>query len=254
MNTVSPFTDGSPDALQNPCYIGTHGCDSNAACRPGPGTQFTCECSIGFQGDGQTCYGTAFGSDVWGSGMLGWEGASRFCKPGGWVYVTRVSELNVQFNTVQHIPAAVMLSQSSFARIILYDKLCIRPQLPEPRCTSSSPAPVSHHSVLYLCESIGSRTSMRNHSICPFVTSIFRSGFKIVYSNLISSFFHGMACVEMSVACYTVRCKRHTCLFFAHPSIQMKGDLLVTVGGQFFPVMNGSTGSGQFQAAWCYFM
>uniref|UniRef100_A0A5F9CTS6 Nidogen 1 n=1 Tax=Oryctolagus cuniculus TaxID=9986 RepID=A0A5F9CTS6_RABIT len=61
-NSIGPVRDGSPDALQNPCYIGTHGCDTNAACRPGPGTQFTCECSIGFRGDGQTCYGTAFGS------------------------------------------------------------------------------------------------------------------------------------------------------------------------------------------------
>eukprot|EP00069_Balaena_mysticetus_P017238 bmy_10469T0 len=57
-NSIGPVRDGSPDALQNPCYIGTHGCDTNAACRPGPGTQFTCECSIGFRGDGQTCYGT----------------------------------------------------------------------------------------------------------------------------------------------------------------------------------------------------
>uniref|UniRef100_A0A8C5KP03 Nidogen-1 n=1 Tax=Jaculus jaculus TaxID=51337 RepID=A0A8C5KP03_JACJA len=55
-NSIGPVRDGSPDALQNPCYIGTHGCDTNAACRPGPGTQFTCECSIGFRGDGQTCY------------------------------------------------------------------------------------------------------------------------------------------------------------------------------------------------------
>uniref|UniRef100_A0A8C9UKP6 Nidogen 1 n=1 Tax=Spermophilus dauricus TaxID=99837 RepID=A0A8C9UKP6_SPEDA len=52
-NSIGPVRDGSPDALQNPCYIGTHGCDTNAACRPGPGTQFTCECSIGFRGDGQ---------------------------------------------------------------------------------------------------------------------------------------------------------------------------------------------------------
>nr|XP_031527800.1 nidogen-1 [Vicugna pacos] len=55
-NSIGPVRDGSPDALQNPCYIGTHGCDTNAACRPGPGTQFTCECSIGFRGDGRICY------------------------------------------------------------------------------------------------------------------------------------------------------------------------------------------------------
>ncbi|XP_068837823.1 nidogen-1 [Capricornis sumatraensis] len=55
-NSIGPVRDGSPDALQNPCYTGSHGCDANAACRPGPGTQFTCECSIGFRGDGRTCY------------------------------------------------------------------------------------------------------------------------------------------------------------------------------------------------------
>ncbi|XP_069846721.1 nidogen-1 [Dipodomys merriami] len=55
-NSIGPVRDGSPDALQNPCYIGTHGCDANAACRPGPGTQFLCECSVGFRGDGQTCH------------------------------------------------------------------------------------------------------------------------------------------------------------------------------------------------------
>ncbi|KAM5235202.1 nidogen-1 [Ctenodactylus gundi] len=55
-NSIGPVREGSPDALQNPCYIGTHGCDTNAACRPGPGTQFACECSIGFHGDGRTCY------------------------------------------------------------------------------------------------------------------------------------------------------------------------------------------------------
>uniref|UniRef100_A0A673TLK3 Nidogen 1 n=1 Tax=Suricata suricatta TaxID=37032 RepID=A0A673TLK3_SURSU len=54
-NSIGPVRDGSPDALQNPCYIGTHGCDTNAACRPGPGVQFACECSIGFRGDGRTC-------------------------------------------------------------------------------------------------------------------------------------------------------------------------------------------------------
>uniref|UniRef100_A0A8C0LNL3 Nidogen-1 n=1 Tax=Canis lupus dingo TaxID=286419 RepID=A0A8C0LNL3_CANLU len=57
-NSIGPVRDGSPDALQNPCYIGTHGCDTNAACRPGPGVQFTCECSIGFRGDGRTCSAT----------------------------------------------------------------------------------------------------------------------------------------------------------------------------------------------------
>ncbi|XP_036210818.1 nidogen-1 [Myotis myotis] len=55
-NSIGPVRDGSPDALQNPCYIGTHGCDTNAACQPGAGNQFACECAIGFRGDGRTCH------------------------------------------------------------------------------------------------------------------------------------------------------------------------------------------------------
>ncbi|XP_037677554.1 nidogen-1 [Choloepus didactylus] len=55
-NSIGPVREGSPDALQNPCYIGTHGCDANAACRPSSGMQFSCECSVGFRGDGWTCY------------------------------------------------------------------------------------------------------------------------------------------------------------------------------------------------------
>uniref|UniRef100_A0A4W4DSS1 Nidogen 1b n=1 Tax=Electrophorus electricus TaxID=8005 RepID=A0A4W4DSS1_ELEEL len=45
---------GTPQ--QNPCFTGRHGCDTNAACRPGQGTQFTCECATGFTGDGRACY------------------------------------------------------------------------------------------------------------------------------------------------------------------------------------------------------
>ncbi|MGH0135079.1 UNVERIFIED_CONTAM: hypothetical protein FKN15_013459 [Acipenser sinensis] len=41
---------------ENPCFTGTHRCDTNAACRPGQGNQFTCECTAGFRGDGRTCY------------------------------------------------------------------------------------------------------------------------------------------------------------------------------------------------------
>ncbi|KAG9350557.1 hypothetical protein JZ751_026923 [Albula glossodonta] len=44
------------ESLQNPCFTGRHGCDTNAVCRPGQGTQFTCECSVGFSGDGKTCH------------------------------------------------------------------------------------------------------------------------------------------------------------------------------------------------------
>lgn len=43
-------------AEENPCFTGRHGCDTNAACRPGQGTQFTCECAAGFRGDGRSCH------------------------------------------------------------------------------------------------------------------------------------------------------------------------------------------------------
>ncbi|XP_043535972.1 nidogen-1 [Chiloscyllium plagiosum] len=55
-NKIGPVQDDSSLVNQNPCYTGTHGCDTNAACRPGQGNRFTCECSAGFYGDGQTCY------------------------------------------------------------------------------------------------------------------------------------------------------------------------------------------------------
>ncbi|XP_076020776.1 nidogen-1 isoform X1 [Genypterus blacodes] len=41
---------------ENPCFTGRHGCDTNAVCRAGQETQFTCECASGFNGDGRTCY------------------------------------------------------------------------------------------------------------------------------------------------------------------------------------------------------
>ncbi|MFT7807036.1 nidogen-1 [Arapaima gigas] len=46
----------SEDPEQNPCFTGRHGCDTNAACRPGQGNHFICECTAGFTGDGRTCY------------------------------------------------------------------------------------------------------------------------------------------------------------------------------------------------------
>ncbi|XP_078069535.1 nidogen-1 [Mustelus asterias] len=55
-NKIGPVQDDSSSVNQNPCYIGTHGCDTNAACRPEQGNRFTCECSAGFYGDGLTCY------------------------------------------------------------------------------------------------------------------------------------------------------------------------------------------------------
>ncbi|XP_071390603.1 nidogen-1 [Centroberyx affinis] len=53
-NKIGDVNGGQPE--ENPCFTGRHGCDTNAVCRPGQGTQFTCECAAGFNGDGRTCY------------------------------------------------------------------------------------------------------------------------------------------------------------------------------------------------------
>uniref|UniRef100_A0A674E444 Nidogen 1 n=1 Tax=Salmo trutta TaxID=8032 RepID=A0A674E444_SALTR len=53
-NKIGSIVSGPPE--QNPCFTGRHGCDTNAACRPEEGIQFTCECSTGFTGDGRQCY------------------------------------------------------------------------------------------------------------------------------------------------------------------------------------------------------
>ncbi|OXB59200.1 hypothetical protein ASZ78_007405 [Callipepla squamata] len=55
-NSIGPISDGSADISRNPCYTGTHNCDTNAVCRAGSGNRFSCECSIGFRGDGNICY------------------------------------------------------------------------------------------------------------------------------------------------------------------------------------------------------
>ncbi|KAJ7987342.1 hypothetical protein DPEC_G00325490 [Dallia pectoralis] len=48
--------NGGPQEEENACFTGRHGCDTNAVCRPQQGTQYTCECSAGFTGDGRSCY------------------------------------------------------------------------------------------------------------------------------------------------------------------------------------------------------
>ncbi|XP_034722409.1 uncharacterized protein LOC117941512 [Etheostoma cragini] len=50
----SPVPGGVPE--QNPCFTGRHGCDVNAACRPGDGLHFSCQCATGFTGDGRYCH------------------------------------------------------------------------------------------------------------------------------------------------------------------------------------------------------
>ncbi|XP_028460050.1 nidogen-1-like [Perca flavescens] len=53
-NKIGSVHGGLPE--QNPCFTGRHGCDINAACRPGDGLHFTCQCSAGFTGDGRYCH------------------------------------------------------------------------------------------------------------------------------------------------------------------------------------------------------
>ncbi|XP_008305030.1 nidogen-1 [Stegastes partitus] len=53
-NKIGDVNGGAP--VENPCFTGRHGCDTNAVCRAGEGTQFTCQCAAGFNGDGRTCY------------------------------------------------------------------------------------------------------------------------------------------------------------------------------------------------------
>lgn len=52
-NQIGPIED-KPEAT-SPCYDGSHECDTSAQCSPGVGTQYTCECAAGYQGDGRNC-------------------------------------------------------------------------------------------------------------------------------------------------------------------------------------------------------
>ncbi|KAJ7991014.1 hypothetical protein DPEC_G00292830 [Dallia pectoralis] len=46
----------SEPVLQNPCYTGTHECDTTAKCLPGEGQQYRCQCATGYKEDGHNCY------------------------------------------------------------------------------------------------------------------------------------------------------------------------------------------------------
>jgi len=46
-----------PDQV-NPCYSGSHDCDTTAQCLPQEGQAFQCQCATGYRGDGRNCYGT----------------------------------------------------------------------------------------------------------------------------------------------------------------------------------------------------
>ncbi|XP_053488796.1 nidogen-2 [Ictalurus furcatus] len=46
-----------PDPVQvNPCYSGSHDCDTTAQCVPGEGQHYACVCATGYTGDGRNCY------------------------------------------------------------------------------------------------------------------------------------------------------------------------------------------------------
>ncbi|NXN80714.1 NID2 protein, partial [Bombycilla garrulus] len=47
--------DDAERAGVSPCHDGTHVCEAPARCRPGVGTQYTCECAAGYRGDGRGC-------------------------------------------------------------------------------------------------------------------------------------------------------------------------------------------------------
>ncbi|XP_077180168.1 nidogen-2 isoform X2 [Paroedura picta] len=55
-NQIGSLTqDGSAPTTVNPCYDGTHSCDTTARCQVGSGLDYTCECTTGYWGDGKEC-------------------------------------------------------------------------------------------------------------------------------------------------------------------------------------------------------
>ncbi|XP_031435769.1 nidogen-2 isoform X4 [Clupea harengus] len=56
-NKIGPVGAGNPDPGEvNPCYAGTHDCDTTAQCIPGEGQLYQCQCATGYRGDGRNCY------------------------------------------------------------------------------------------------------------------------------------------------------------------------------------------------------
>ncbi|XP_059183657.1 nidogen-2 [Centropristis striata] len=56
-NKISPLgVEPSGPELVNPCYAGTHDCDTTAQCLPLQGQDFQCQCATGYRGDGRNCY------------------------------------------------------------------------------------------------------------------------------------------------------------------------------------------------------
>uniref|UniRef100_A0AAX7UEU9 Nidogen 2a (osteonidogen) n=1 Tax=Astatotilapia calliptera TaxID=8154 RepID=A0AAX7UEU9_ASTCA len=54
-NKISPVR-GETNYLHNPCYAGTHDCDTTAQCIPLEDLAFQCQCATGYTGDGHNCY------------------------------------------------------------------------------------------------------------------------------------------------------------------------------------------------------
>ncbi|XP_039176835.1 nidogen-2 isoform X2 [Crotalus tigris] len=54
-NQIGPLGDNSRPTAVNPCYDGTHICDTMARCQPGLGLDYLCECTAGYWGDGKEC-------------------------------------------------------------------------------------------------------------------------------------------------------------------------------------------------------
>uniref|UniRef100_H0X8N1 Nidogen 2 n=1 Tax=Otolemur garnettii TaxID=30611 RepID=H0X8N1_OTOGA len=54
-NQIGPVEGDSDPTPVNPCYDGSHTCDTTAQCHPGSGVDYTCECAPGYQGDGRSC-------------------------------------------------------------------------------------------------------------------------------------------------------------------------------------------------------
>ncbi|KAM9293960.1 nidogen-2 [Gastrophryne carolinensis] len=53
---IGSLHDSSQEPVPvNPCYDGTHSCDTRAQCQPATGLNYTCVCASGYQGDGRDC-------------------------------------------------------------------------------------------------------------------------------------------------------------------------------------------------------
>uniref|UniRef100_A0A8C3EU62 Nidogen 2 n=1 Tax=Corvus moneduloides TaxID=1196302 RepID=A0A8C3EU62_CORMO len=52
---IGPARDDAENPGVSPCHDGTHTCEAPARCRPGVGTEYTCECTTGYRGDGRGC-------------------------------------------------------------------------------------------------------------------------------------------------------------------------------------------------------